>query len=101
MAAHQTSELEHQDSASKVAENLQSMGHAFGTQDVIPTTADTPIQKSPEMHSLGVEVVGEDLSHILETSVGDLTTGSHKYRITKSGRFLNMLREKLLGRKEK
>jgi len=87
------------DHARVIAENLQAKGHAVGTQDVIPTTADTPITKTPDMHELGAEVIGEDLSHILETTVGDLTTGSHKYRITKSGRFLSTLVGKLRRKK--
>ena len=84
-----------------IAENLQQKGHAVGTQDVMPTTAETTIPKTPEMHELGAEVIGEDLSHIVGAAVGEMTTGSRKYRVTKSGRFLQLLKEKLSGKKEK
>lgn len=96
-----TAQKTHEDHAIAIAQNLQSSGHAVGTQDVIPVTAETPISKTPEMHELGAEIVGEDLSHILGGAVGDLTTGSRKYRVTKSGRFLQLLKEKLIGKKEK
>ena len=93
-----TAQKTHEEHAKSIAQNLQSSGHAVGTQDIIPTSAETPLPKTPEMHEVGAEIVGEDLSHILGTTVGDLTTGSHKYRVTKSGRFLQLLKEKLLGK---
>ena len=67
----------------------------------MPTTSDTPLPKTPEMHEVGAEIIGEDISHIIGTTVGDLTTGAGKYRVTKSGRFLQLLKEKLSGKKEK
>lgn len=86
------------DHAKIIADNLQAKGHAVGTQDVTPITSETPVPRTPELDEVGAEVIGEDISHILGTTMEDLTTGGPKHRITKSGRFLNMLKNKL-GRK--
>lgn len=87
------------DHAKVIAANLQSAGHPVGAQDIIPVTAETPVPKSVELDKVGAEIVGEDLSHIIDTTVGDLTTGAHQYRITKSGRFLGTLMDKLRRKK--
>lgn len=86
----------HREHAKAVASSLQSSGHAVGTEDVIPTTSDTPIPRTPELDEVGAEIVGEDISHVIGGAIGDLTTGAPKYRITKSGRFLKTLMDKLL-----
>lgn len=96
MAAPQTSDQMHQTLAKAVANNLQSVGQAVGTQDVLPTTADSPIPKTPELHEVGAEVIGEDLSHIVGSTVSDLVGGSENYRTTNSGGFLQKLKERLL-----
>lgn len=86
--------------AGAIASQVQMTGHAVGTQDVIPTTADTPVPKTPELTKVGAEVVGEDLSHIVGSTFGDLTTGGSATRVTKSVRFLNTLMGKLLRKKK-
>lgn len=99
MAAPQTSDQIHQATAKSIAGSLQNTGHAVGPQDVIPVSADSPIPKTPELHEVGAEVVGEDLSHMLGSTVSDLVGGTENYRTAKSGGFLNTLREKLRRRK--
>ena len=99
MAAPQTSDQIHQATAKSVAGNLQSVGLPVGTQDVIPVSADSPIPKTPELHEVGAEIVGEDLSHMLGSTVSDLVGGTENYRTTKSGGFLQKLKERLLRKK--
>jgi hypothetical protein len=67
---------------------------------VTPVTAATPVPKSPHLEAIGAQVIGEDFSHILTTTIGDLTTGSTKTRITPSGRFLDTLKDKLIRKKQ-
>lgn len=86
--------------AQKLASNLNQAGHKVSPQDVIPTTAETPVPKSPELQEVGAEVIGEDLSHIFGTTMGDIGYGKTKTRMTKSSRFLNMFKNKLMRRKD-
>ena len=85
--------------AQKLANNLNQAGHKVTLADVIPATAETPIPKTPELEEVGAEVIGEDLSHIFGTTMGDIGYGKTKTRMTKSSRFVNMLRNKLTRRK--
>ncbi len=96
MAAPQSTNQAHQVMASNVAANLQTAGHPVGTQDVIPNTAETPLDKSADLHQVGAEVVGEDFSNLVEGTMSDLVGGTENYRTTKSGGFLQTLKEKLL-----
>lgn len=86
--------------AEAVASNLQQAGHSATAQTVMPITAQTPIVKTPELGEVGAEVIGEDLSHIVSTTFGDLTEGKSKIRMTKSSRFLGKLLEKLHRKKK-
>ncbi|TSC65835.1 MAG: hypothetical protein CEO21_319 [Microgenomates group bacterium Gr01-1014_80] len=99
MAAPQTSDQIHQATAKSIAGSLQSTGQAVGPQDIIPLSADSPIPKTPELHEVGAEVVGEDLSHMLESAVSDLVGGTENYRTTESSGFLQKLKERLIRKK--
>jgi hypothetical protein len=94
-----TAEGIHQQHAQALAGNLQQLGHKMTSEEITPVTAETSVSKSAAMDALGVEVVGEDLSHIVTTTLGDLTTGSTKTRITPSNRFLSKFLEKLNRKK--
>lgn len=86
--------------AKAISENLQNTGHAVGTQDVIPATAETPVERSQELEDAGAEFIGEDLTHMVEQGLGDLTTGGSSSRVTKSSRFLGTLLGKLRRKKQ-
>lgn len=70
-----------------VASNLQKAGYNVGPKDVAGSAAES------------VEQMGEDLSHIVGTTMGDLTYGVTKIRTTKSNKFLGMLKGRLFRKK--
>lgn len=86
--------------AKAISQNLQSVGHAVGSQDIIPTTADTPIERTKDLEDVDAEIIGEDLSHMVESTLGDLTTGGSTSRVTRSGRFLGTFLGKLKRKRE-
>lgn len=94
----QTTDQIHQETASNIATNLKQAGHE--AENVIPVTANTPVPKSPHLEAIGAQVIGEDIAHVVGTTMGDLTMGTQKTRITPSSRFLGKLMERL-GRRKK
>lgn len=78
-----------------VATNLNQAGHSVSPQQVTPVTPQTPVPNTPELIKAEAEIVGEDLSHLVTTTVEDVTGGQSPQRMTKSSRFLQALREKL------
>lgn len=85
--------------AQNIASNLNQAGHPASAQSVTPTTAATPIEKTPMMEAIGADVIGEDIAHVVGTTVGDMTMGVQKTRITSSKRFLGKLIERIRRKK--
>jgi hypothetical protein len=88
------------DSTQNIAANLQQAGHQATPESITPVTAETPIPKSSHMEAIGAQIIGEDIAHVVGSTVGDLTMGVQKTRITPSKRFLGKLLERL-NRKKK
>lgn len=78
-----------------VTTNLNQAGHNVTPSQVTPVTHQTPVPNTPELIKAEAEIVGEDLSHLVTTTVEDVTGGQSPQRMTKSNRFLAALREKL------
>jgi hypothetical protein len=95
----QTQDQIHQATVSNIATNLKQVGHDVSTASVTPVTATTPITRSPHMEAIGAQVIGEDIKHVVGSTVGDLTMGVQKTRITPSKRFLGKLLDRLSRKK--
>lgn len=94
-----TPQFQHQEHTQIIAQNLQQAGYPVPPQQVAPVTAETPIQKTPELQSVGADITGEDMAHIVGSTVEELTVGTKHSRLAKPGKFLNMLVSKLRRKK--
>lgn len=90
---------EYQRTAQNISDNLNKQGHPVGVADVIPQNAQTPMPQTKDLSEVGGEVVGEDLAHVVGTTVGDMTTGASRVRTAQSKRFLGTLVNRLLHQK--
>jgi hypothetical protein len=84
----------------RLSNNLAAAGHPVNPSDIIPVTADTPMPRTQEMTDVGADITGEDLSYIMDTSLGSLTHGVPTTRVTKSNKFLTLLKQKLFKKKQ-
>lgn len=79
-----TTDQEEAEHIQSVAGNLNAAGYNISPKDVAGS---------------GTEAIGEDLTHIVGTTMGDLTYGVTKIRTTKSNKFLGMLKGRLFRKK--
>lgn len=86
----------HNQHAAAIAQNLKGLGHNVEVSNIVGVTEQTPIEKTKELSDLGADISGEDLTHLIGTTIGleQSTT-----RTTKSANPLKMLMSKLMKKK--
>ncbi|MDO8619583.1 MAG: hypothetical protein Q7R49_06665 [Candidatus Daviesbacteria bacterium] len=90
------------DDTQEIAKNLNQLDHQVTPEDVVPTTAETPIQKTEDLIKAGAEAIGEDLEYDVKDlgymAEADLKHGD-KTRTTESKNPLKLLVRKLMRKK--
>lgn len=91
----------HNQVVAAVVTNLNQAGHPVQTAQVAPVTAETPIAPTPELKSIGAEIINtDDIADVAEKTVKELTVGTTYTRFAKPGKFLNIFLDKLRRKKK-